>query len=376
MTTITIPRIKKEIPLSIVLLGVLALFGLISMGSRWIFGLGVVTNLSDTRPWGLWISFDLAVMAFSGSAFSLAALTHMFHRYKYHNIARIALISGFVGYISAAAALTVELGRPERLWHYFFYWNPHSPLFEVGMCVITYLVILTLEFIPMLFDKLGWHKAHKFIHYFEIPIVAAGIILSSGHQSSLGAISLALPLKLHPLWYSPLLPLTFFISAITAGFAMAILVGLLGLRFFDDWHFKPGVFSGLGRYLLVFLSLTTLLKFGELIYAGELNLLLENSYQSKMFIIENVLYILPIIILLIPKFRTCRTWIFRAGYLAVGGLVMHRFNVSFVGLAGAHYYPTWQELLSTAGLASIGIIIFWLIADNLPLMEEEIGEAH
>jgi Ni/Fe-hydrogenase subunit HybB-like protein len=371
MTTITIPKIKKEIPISIALLAVVALLGLISMGSRWIFGLGVVTNLSDTRPWGLWISFDLAVMAFSGSAFSLAALTHMFRRYKYQNISRVALVSGFVGYICAAAALTVELGRPERLWHYFFYWNTHSPLFEVGMCVITYLFILSLEFLPMLFDKLGWHNAHKFLHYFEIPIVAAGIILSSGHQSSLGAISLALPLKLHPLWYSPLLPLIFFISAITSGFAMAILVGSLGLRFFDDWNFKEGVFTGLGKYLLIFLSFTFLLKLAELVYAGELNLIFENSYQSIMFIIENVLYILPIIILLVPKFKRRRKWIFRAGYLAVGGLVMHRFNVSFVGLAGAKYYPTWQELLSTAGLTAIGIIIFWLIASNLPLMEEE-----
>ena len=152
---------------------------------------------------------------------------------------------------------------------------------------------------------------------------------------------------------------------------MAILVGLLGRRFFDDWNFKKGVFSGLGRYLLIALSITLVLKLGELVYAGEFNLIFENSYQSIMFIIENILYIAPIIILLIPKLNKSHPWIFRAGYLAVGGLVMHRFNVSFVGLAGAKYFPTWQELLSTAGLASIGIIIFWVIASNIPLMEEE-----
>ena len=224
----------------------------------------------------------------------------------------------------------------------------------------------------MLFEKLEWHSAHKFLHYFEIPIVAAGIILSSGHPSSLGAISLALPLKLHALWYSPMLPLIFFISAMTSGFAMAITVGLLGLRFFDDWHFKPGVFSGLGRLLLVFLSATLLLKIGDLAVAGELGLIFENSYQSKMFIIENLLgYVLPIIILLIPKYKNCRLWIFRAGILSVMGLVIHRINVSFVGLAGAEYYPTWQEVLSTAGLFSIGVILFWVVAKNIPLMEEE-----
>ncbi len=151
---------------------------------------------------------------------------------------------------------------------------------------------------------------------------------------------------------------------------MAIVVGLSGMRFFDDWHFKKGVFSGLGRYLLIFLSITLLIKLGDLAYAGELGLIFENSNQSKMFIIENAMYISPIIILLIPKINKRRPWIFRAAILSVGGLIMHRFNVSFIGLAGAPYYPTWQELLSTAGLASIGIILFWLIASNFPLMEE------
>jgi len=370
MTTITIPKIKKEVPLLILILGAFALLGIYAMGIRWVQGLGVATNLADTRPWGLWISFDLAVMAFSGSAFSLAALSHIFHRHRYHNIARVALISGFVGYISAAAALTVELGRPERLWHYFVYWNVHSPLFEVGMCVITYLLILTLEFVPMLFEKLEWHGLVKAMRAIEIPVVVAGITLSSGHQSSLGSISLAFPYKLHPLWYSPILPIIFYISAITAGFGMAIVVGSIGTRTFG-WKFKKGVFSGLGKYLLIALIITFLTKLGDLAFSGELALIFENSNQSKMWIIENFFgYILPILILLIPSLNKKTPWVFRAGILSVAGLIIHRLNVSFIGLAGADYSPTWQELASTTGLTSIGIILFWLIADNIPLVEE------
>ena len=371
MTTFTIPKTEKKIPILILALVVLAVLGILSMASRWIYGLGVVTNLSDTRPWGLWISFDLAVMAFSGSAFSLAALTHIFHRGRYHSIARVALISGFVGYFSAAAALTVELGRPERLWHYFFYRNTHSPLFEVGACVIAYLMILVLEFAPIIFEKMEWHVLLSLKKYIEVPIVIIGITLSTGHQSSLGAISLALPYKLHPLWFSTRLPLIFFVSAVTAGFGMAIVVGLIGSNAFK-WKFpKIGIFGGLGRYMLAGLIITLAIKLGDLASANKLGLILEGSNQSKMWIIENVFgYVLPIIILLIPTLRKKRCWVFRAGTLAVGGLILHRFNVSFVGLAGAEYFPAWQEFVSTIGLASIGILLFWLIADNFTLVEE------
>ena len=370
MTSITIPKTDKKVPILILVLAFFAALGIFAMGIRWVSGLGVATNLADTRPWGLWISFDLAVMAFSGSAFSLAALSHIFHRHRYHNIARVALISGFVGYISAAAALTVELGRPERLWHYFVYWNVHSPLFEVGMCVITYLLILTLEFLPMLFEKLEWHGLVKAMRVIEIPVVVAGITLSSGHQSSLGSISLAFPYKLHPLWYSPIIPIIFFISAVTAGFGMAIVVGLIGTRAFN-WKFEKGVFAGLGKYLLIALLITFLTKLGDLAYSRELGLIFENSNQGKMWIIENFFgYVLPILILLIPSLNKKRSWIFRAGILSVAGLIIHRFNVSFIGLAGADYFPKWQEFASTAGLAAIGIILFWLIADNIDLVPE------
>jgi len=370
MTSITIPRTNKKIPWLILVLAFFAALGIVAMGTRWFSGLGATTHLADTRPWGLWISFDLAVMAFSASAFTLAAIAHIFRRHRYHNIARVALVGGFVGYLSAAAALTVELGRPERLWHYFFYWNVHSPLFEVGLCVISYLAILTLEFAPMLFDRLGWHGLVKFMHKIEIPVVVTGITLSSGHQSSLGSISLALPYKLHPLWYSPIIPLIFFISAVAAGIGMAIVVGLIGTRAFH-WKCKKGAMSGLGRYLLWALVITFLTKIADLAFAGELGLILENSNQAKMFLIENIFgYILPIVILLIPSLREKNSWIFRAALMAVAGLIINRFNVSFIALAGQEYFPTWQEFASTIGLGSIGVILFWLVADNIDLVLE------
>ncbi len=369
MMSITIPLINKKVPSLIIFLAVFAALGVFAMGNRWISGLGATTNLSDTRPWGLWISFDLAVMAFSGSAFSMAAIAHIFHRHRYHNIAHVALISGFVGYISAAAALTVELGRPERLWHYFFYWNIHSPLFEVGLCVITYLVVLSLEFAPLLFERLNWDGLVKLMGKIEVPLIVAGITLSSGHQSSLGSIFLASPLKLHPLWYSPAIPLIFFISAFTAGIGMTIVVGLIGVRAFN-WEFEEGVFPGLGKYLLISLIITFLSKMADLAFAGELGLIFEDSNQGKMYIIENLFgYIFPIIILLVPVLRNHSRWIFRAALMTIAGLIIHRFNVSFLAVAGADYFPTWQEFASTIGLAAIGTVLFWLIADNIPLVD-------
>ena len=371
MSAITIPGTKKQIPIGIIMLAVLSIVGFYAMTIRWVDGLGIATNLSDTRPWGLWISFDLAVMAFSGSAFTMAAVSHILHKNKYHNIARVALIGGYVGYLSAGAALTVELGRPERLWHFFAYHNLHSPLFEVGMCVIAYTGILTLEFLPMLFKKLKWEKMIKVMRAIEVPVVVAGITLSTGHQSSLGSISLILIYKLHPLWYSPILPIIFLASAMTSGIAMTMLVGFIGTRVFN-WEFRKGVFSGLGRILLYASIFTLLLKLGDLAWSGELGLLFENSLQSKIYFIENVAgYVLPIIILLIPTLNKKWSWLFRASVLSIIGLVTHRMAVSFFGLAGADYFPTWQEFASTAGLFSVGIILLWIIADNIPLVVEE-----
>lgn len=367
MTAAIIPTSKKRVPLAIMILGAFVVLGVVSMMVRWFGGLGTATNLSDTRPWGLWISFDVFVMALSGAAFTMAAVVNIFHLEKYRFMMRIALLGGLVGYLVAAAALTVELGRPERVWHFLVYWNVHSPLFEVGMCVMSYLAILTIEFIPLLLQKYNLKKMHQIIHVIEIPIVIAGITLSTGHQSSLGSLYLILPGKLHTLWHTPALPVIFFLSAVTAGVGMVILQGMVGNRIFG-WNIKKDIFLGMAKGLTLALSLLLVVKAGDLFLSGDWRLIFEGSNQSRMFIMENVFgYAMPLAILLVPKFRKSLPWVFRASVMSVIGLLLHRFNVSYTGLAGAPYTPHFWEIASTLGLLATSQILYWLAVTKLPI---------
>jgi hypothetical protein len=77
-------------------------------------------------------------------------------------------------------------------------WNPHSVMFEVAWCVMLYTTVLFLEFLPMVFDRFGWHKPIEWIHGISVPLMIVGVLLSTLHQSSLGSLFLIVPEKLYP----------------------------------------------------------------------------------------------------------------------------------------------------------------------------------
>ncbi|MBU1651106.1 polysulfide reductase NrfD, partial [bacterium] len=178
--------------------------------ARFMFGLGATTNLSDAVPWGLWIGFDvMSGVALAAGGFVLTATVYIFKLERYHAIVKPAVLTAFLGYIAVAVGLLFDLGLPWNIWHLIIFWNPHSPLFEVGWCVMLYLTVLLLEFFPVPaaeFSKLA--KLRDFLLKLRLPLVIAGIALSTLHQSSLGSLFLIMPYNVHPLWYSPIMPVT------------------------------------------------------------------------------------------------------------------------------------------------------------------------
>ena len=377
MTTVTFPIIKKQVSLGTIILMALATLGVFAACLRWIDGFSHVSNLSDSRPWGIWISVDLLVgVPISAGAFILAATVHIFHIDKYRPILRPALLTGFLGYLMVIIALLVDLGQPQRIWHMIIYRNLLSPLFEVGMCVMTYTMVLFLEFSPPVLEKLGWTGLLQFLRKISIPVVILGVTLSTMHQSSLGSLFLIVPFKMHSLWYTPLLPLLFLVSAIAVGFGMVIFECTLSHQILGG-EVRKDIFQGLARGMLITLILLLAIKLGDLIYADELGMVLDGSVQSNLFILENLVgIILPIAILLIPKFRENVSWVFRAGLLTVLGLILYRLNIGLVSMAGVPYIPHWMELAVTIGLFSAGILIFGYAMKNLPLEEEQCAHAH
>src|ERR1039458_2421139 len=217
----TVPRIRftfwKAVFLAIMAAGVYCTF------LRFFRGLGASTNLSDQFPWGLWVGFDvLCGVMLAAGGFTLTAAVHIFNIKRLHAIVRPTVLTAFLGYVLVSVALMFDLGRPYRIWHPLIMRNPHSVMFEVAYCVMLYTAVLSLEFAPIVLEHFNLKRPLAILEKISIPIVICGVILSMLHQSSLGTLYLIMPNKLHPLWYSPILPGFFFLSAIAVGLAMTI----------------------------------------------------------------------------------------------------------------------------------------------------------
>ena len=211
----------------------IALVGLWATFLRFTQGIAAVSHMSDQWPWGLWIGFDvLCGVGLAAGGFTICAVVYIFNLQKFHPITRPAVLTAFLGYLLVCAGLAFDLGRPWAIWHPLVYWNPRSVMFEVGWCVTLYTTVLALEFSPLGFERFRLRRPAALIHKLQIPIVIMGITLSTLHQSSLGSLFLILPAKVHPLWYTSILPVLFFVSALAAGIAMTVVESWFSKRVF------------------------------------------------------------------------------------------------------------------------------------------------
>jgi len=349
---------------------VMALF-LVASVLRFARGLGAVTHLSDRFPWGLWIGFDiLCGVGLAAGGFSLMAIVHLFNIRRFEPIVRPAILTAFLGYLLVICGLLYDLGQPWRIWHALVYWNPHSVLFEVAWCVMLYTTVLALEFSPVVFERLRLEGPRRVLHAISTPLVIAGVVLSTLHQSSLGSLYLIVPGKLYPLWYTPMLPVLFFLSAVGAGMGMVILESALSGRAFGR-RLEMSLLEPLGRGMVVALAVYGIIKLRTLARAGALSLVLQPGYENRMFLAEFGLgVVLPIVLLAIPAVRRSERGLVTGALLAVLGFVVNRLNVSVTGLeraAGVHYLPSWMEVSVSVGLVALGFAAFALAVRSLPI---------
>lgn len=361
----------QKLPIGTSILAALVIFGAVTMAMRYINGLGAVTNLSDGRPWGLWIGFDVYCgVALAAGGFIVAAVVYIFNLKKYHPLVRPALLTAFLGYTLVILALLVDVGRPWDIWHVIIYWNIHSPLFEVAVCVMTYTAVLALEFSPAVFERFNWHIPLRIIRAIQIPLAIAGIVLSTLHQSSLGSMLLVMPETLNALWYTPILPILFLLSAIAVGPAMVIFETTLSTRVFGQ-KLDLDILSGLGKAIPYILGLYLLMKLVDLGVAGELSLVFTAYPQNLLWWGEVIIgVILPIILFSMPSVRQNRRALFWSAALIIIGLILNRFNVTMLGLEmrpGFSYFPHWIEFAITAGLVADSLLVVWLANRFLPI---------
>jgi Ni/Fe-hydrogenase subunit HybB-like protein len=361
-----------------VLFALLAL-GVYSVGVRIFAGLGAATNLSDAFPWGLWIGFDVMCgVGLAAGGFTVCAVVYIFNLERFRPIARPAVLTAFLGYALVAVAVTLDIGRPWRIWHPLRFWNHNSVMFEVAWCVTLYLTVLAMEFSPVVFEKLRWNWALKVMHVLSLPLVIVGVLLSTLHQSSLGSLFLIVPTKLHPLWYTPLLPVLFYVSAVGIGMAMVIVESSLSKRAFGK-ELELDLLDTLGKGVVVVLGCYGLLRFWDLQYRGNLPRLLEPSREAILFYLEVALLVVaPVALLSWRRVRANPTGLFAGAFCAVLGFVLNRLNVGITGMergSGANYFPSWMEWSLTLALVAGGFTIFALAVKYLPVFGTGHGES-
>lgn len=355
----------------LVFIWILGAIGLGVAVYRWYAGLGATTNLSDGRGWGLWISFDMmSGIGLAAGAFTVAAVVYIFNLKKFYPIVRPTILTGFISYVLAAFTLLVDLGQPQRIWHLIIYWNVHSPLFEIGWCVMAYLTVLALEFSPVVFETLGWKVPLKLIHGITIPLIIAGITLSTMHQSTLGTMLTIMPYRIHPLWYSPLMPLYFYLTAIGAGLSMVIFESYHSARTYG-FPFEAKILSSLAKIIPYVFGTYLVLRIGELIVTGKYIYLLAGGAPAVMWFIEVFGgVIIPMLYFIDPKSRNNSNIMLWGAFFAMGGLIMNRMNAALIFMNGAFYLPSWSELAVTIGLTCLGVIMFDAAVRFLPMFPE------
>jgi Ni/Fe-hydrogenase subunit HybB-like protein len=375
------PQHKLLTPFNVVAALILAV-GLPVIVIRFTMGLGACTNLSDNTAWGLWIGFDVLVgVALAAGGYVTSCAVYIFGMKAYHPIVRPAVLTGFLGYMLVAVGLLFDIGRPWRLPYPFLMsqgWT--SVMFEVAACVGLYLTVLFLEFLPMPFEWLRWKKLRKFFIELTIPLTILGVILSTLHQSSLGALFTITPGKLHPLWYTPYLGILFFVSSVAAGLSMVIFESGISHRVFssrlDPDHPVDHDALTLGLTKAAALVLFTYfgMKVMALAHGNHWDLL--NTPYGAWYLVEVIGFVLLPCILYARAYRgkDPRLARFTAAWTAAG-IVLNRLNVSIIAFnwqlpLDERYIPSWMEIAVTVSLVTLGVLAFRWIVERMPVMAE------
>lgn len=298
------------------------------------------------------------------------------------------------------------------------YWHHESPMFEVGWCVMMYTAILFLEFLPVVFERfrlehlnqvwlnvtpwvaIGLLVTFAFAMTHSTPwvlaiaavllgfellvragvihrdprmptmVLMAGIMFSVLHQSSLGSLFLIVPHKLDDIWYSPILPLSFLVSAVAAGVAMVIVESTASAWYFGR-ETENHLLQDVGHVLCWAIFGTLALRAADLVLRGVGTELLVISPQSLAFWVEIMVgFVIPLAILLTPAFAESGRWLLVASIMVIFGLVLNRMNVAVVGIMAPYsptYYPHWMEVGITAGIVAGGVLAYLAICSNFPV---------
>lgn len=356
---------------------VLFLISLYFMAERFIAGMGAVSNLNGGFSWGIWVVYDVVIgTALACGGYAVALTVYVLNKGKYHPLIRPALLTSLLGYALGGFGAFFDMGRWWQFYNIFLpsNWNYNSALLEVGLCVALYIMVLAIEFGPVFLEKIGSKGLLKKLNKVMFLFIALGILLPTMHQSSLGTLLIAMGHKVHPLWqtmqFQPLLAL---ISALTMGFSIVVFESALSASGFNRASETP-LLKGLGKAILGLLIAFLLIRFSLLVFQGNISYLFKGDMASLLYILETVLFVLPIIILLSPKRRANGGMLTIAALSMILGGALYRFDaflLTFNPGPGYSYFPSVPEMMITIGIISFGILAYLILVRTLPVMHHE-----
>jgi len=365
-----------------IICGIIIIVGLVLTILRFTKGLGAVTNLDHNNPWGIWIGFDLLCgVTLAAGGYVTSAACYLFGLKRFHSAVRPAILTAFIGYALVVLALHYDVGRPWRLPYPIFYsQGTTSLLFEVALCVFLYLSVLFVEYSPAALEWLGFKKTRNLIVRLTLVLTIFGVILSTLHQSSLGALFMIAPSKLHPLWYSDYLPIYFFISSIFAGLSMVIFEGSLAHRFLhhkmDETHLAESTGVALG--------FAKAASFIMMAYAGIklIGIAIDNHWHylttswGQWYLLEIIGFVMLPAYLYALAAREKNLILARwASVGAILGIVLNRLNISLIAFnwnlpSAQRYFPSWMEIATSIFIVTIGVVAYRFIATPMPILYE------
>jgi Ni/Fe-hydrogenase subunit HybB-like protein len=315
----------------------------------------------------------LTRIALGGVGFTIAAAAEIFQIRALRHVVRAALLVGLLFYLTYAAVLLVELGRPWMVWWVFLSWAPTSAMYEVALCAVAYTTVLVLEFSPLVFARLGWTTPVRRINAVYLLIVITGVSLSSLHQSSLGTLLLLLPTKVHPLWHSELLPVFFLLSAIMAGPAVMLVEHTLATHFLRLTP-RMAALRSLARGSTVIVAVYLALRLGDVLYRGVAEQALSFGFEARWFWLEILLgLVVPLALLLTPDVEQRKWRLCGAGACVVLGVVLNRLNAAVITMkvhSWESYRPALTEVLISVGAMAAMVLAYVYLVRWLPIHTE------
>ncbi len=358
-------------------LAVIFLIGCYFMYERFTGGLGSVSNINGGFAWGIWVVYDVVVgTAFACGGYALALAIYIFNKGQYHPLVRPALLTSLLGYTLGGFGAFFDMGRFWQFYEVFlpWNWNFNSVMLEVALCVVAYIVILAIEFAPTLLEKLGQRRLVKALNRVLFLLIALGILLPTMHQSSLGSLLIAMGHKVHPLWQTMhMQPLLALLTALIMGFSIVVFESSSVAVGFARQSETP-LLAGLGKIVVGLLASFLLVRIIVLLVQGKLSLIFAGDFASVMFLLELVLFAVPLFILLSPSHKTQGSKLLIAAVSMLVAGTLYRFNaflITFDPGPGYSYFPSAPEIMITLGIIALELMAYLIVVKSLPVLHCE-----